>query len=190
MKYFSGSSFGWGLTFTAAAAIFALVVIGLSVSSETTTGQRTIVMAVLLGVFLTTVLMGTGATLIANDQPAGQEEEWSIDWPMVHWLDGELALVDEIPSAPILPVAVGVAGASGGCPLGFRPGQTWAIDADGHISRPLCRPAVDALATLLPTLTKETWEHGIPCRCPMGDREVVFAVEPKEVDLHVTGIFV
>ena len=189
MKYFSGFSFGWELAFIAAAAIFALVVIALSASSETATGQRIIVIAVLLGVFLTTVLMGTGATLIANEQPSDQEEERLIDRPTIHWLGGELKLVDEIASAPILPVTVGVAGATGGCPLGFRPGQRWGIDADGHISRPLCRPAVDALATLLPTLTKEDWEHGIPCRCPMADREVVFAVESKGVDLRVTGVF-
>ena len=189
MKYFSGSSFGWELAYIAAAAIFALVVIGLSASSETATGQRIIVMSVLLGVFLTTVLMGIGATLTANEQPSAQEEEWSIDRPTIHWLGGELELIDEVPSAPILPVTVGVAGATGGCPLGFRPGQTWAIDADGHISRPLYRPAVDALAALLPTLTQDDWEHGIPCRCPMADREVVFAVESKEADVRLTGIF-
>ena len=189
MKYFSGSSIGWGLTFTVAAAIFALVVIGLSAPSETATGQRIIVIAVLLAVFLTTILMGTGATLIASQQPSGQEEEWLIDRPTIHWLGGELELVDEIASASILPVTVGVAGATGGCPLGFRPGQSWAIDADGHISRPLCRPAVDALASLLPTLTRDDWEHGIPCRCPMADREVVFAVESKAMDLRSTGVF-
>ena len=188
MKYFNSSSFGWGMTFIVAAAIFALVVIGLSASSETATGQRIIVMSVLLGIFLTTVLMGIGATLNANEQPSAQEEEWSIDRPTIHWLGGELELVDEIASASILPVTVGVAGATGGCPLGFRPGQSWAIDADGHISRPLCRPAVDALATLLPTLSKEDWEHGIPCRCPIGDREVVFAVESQGVDLRVTSV--
>lgn len=189
MKYFSGSSFGWGLVFTVAAAIFALMVIGLSASSETATGQRIIVIAVLLGVFLTTVLLGTGATLITSEQPSGQEEERSIDRQTIHWLGGELELVDEIPSAPILPVTVGVAGVTGGCPLGFRPGQSWTIDADGHISRPLCRPAVDALATLLPTLTQDDWEHGIPCRCLLRDREVVFAVESKGVDVRLTGIF-
>jgi len=189
MKYFSGFSFGWELAFIAAAAIFALVVIGLSASSETATGQRIIVISVLLGVFLITVLLGTGATLIASEQPSGQEEEWLIDRPTIHWLGGELELVDEIASAPILPVTVGVAGATGGCPLGFRPGQSWAIDADGHISRPLCRPAVDALATLLPTLTGDDWEYGIPCRCPLEGREVVFAVESKGVDVRLSGIF-
>ena len=189
MKGLSDSSFGWGLAFTVTAAIFALVVIGLSASPETSMGQRIIVMSVLLGVFLTTVLLSTGATLITSEQPSSQEAGWFIDRPTVHWLDGDLELVDEIPSAPILPVTVGVAGATGGCPLGFRSGQNWGIDADGHISRPLCRPAADALSDLLPTLTRDDWEKGIPCRCPMGDREVVFAVEAKGLGVHVTGIF-
>ena len=189
MKLLSDSSFGWGLAFTVTAAIFALVIIGLSASPETATGQRIIVMSVLLGIFLTTVLMGTGATMIASERPSGQEVGWFIDKPTVHWLDGDLELVDEVPSVQILPVTVGVAGATGGCPLGFRPGQSWGIDADGHISRPLCRPAVDALSELLPTLTRDDWEHGIPCRCPMGDREVVFAVEARGLGVHVAGIF-
>lgn len=189
MKYLSFSSLGWGLAFTTAAAIFSLVVIGLTASPETATGQRIIVTAVLLGVFLTTVLMGTAATLVANELPSGQEDEWNIERPTNIWLDGELELVDELPPVPILPVTVGVAGATGGCPLGFRPGQTWRVDADGHISRPLCRPAVDALTSMLPTLTEEDWEHGVPCRCPLKDREVIFEVESKGVDVRLTGIF-
>ena len=189
MRYLGVSSFGWGLTISVAAAIFALVVIVLLASVDSVAGQRITVVAVLLGVYLTTVLMGTGAMLIANEQPSGQEAGLVIDQPVAHWLDGELELVDEIASAPILPVTVSVAGATGGCPLGFRPGQAWGIDADGHISRPLCRPAVDALATMLPMLTEEDWEHGIPCRCPLGNREVVFAVASKGADVSVTGIF-
>ena len=189
MKGFSVSSFGWGLEFTTSAAIFALVVIGLSATAETATGQRIIVMCVLLGVFLTTVLMTTGVAMIANEQASSQEDGWVIDRPTTNWLDGELELVDQIPSDPILPVTVGVAGVTGGCPLGFRPGQSWGIDADGHISRPLCRPAADALASLMPTLTRDDWEHGVPCRCPLGDREVVFAVESKGLGFHLSGVF-
>ena len=189
MKNLNVSSLGWGLVFATTAAVFALVVMGLSASPDSPDGQRIVVISVLLGVYLTTVLMGTGATLIANKQTPSRQDEWLLDRSTTHWLDGELELIDEIPSSPILPVTVGVAGATGGCPLGFRPGQRWGIDADGQISRPLCRPAVDALESLIPTLTEDDWEHGIPCRCPMGDREVVFEIESKGVDVRLTGIF-
>ena len=103
------------------------------------------------------------------------------------WDTAVLELMDEVPVAPIVPVTIGVAGATGGCPLGFRPGHSWVIDADGHISRPLCLPAVNALAPLLSSFSVDDWEHGVPCKCPLGNREVVFPMSPSSDTGSVDG---
>jgi uncharacterized repeat protein (TIGR04076 family) len=65
----------------------------------------------------------------------------------------------------------------GVCPLGFRPGKTWSVERDGHMSHPLCRPAVEAISQALWEFNEEAMEAGISCRCPLGDRNMVFSVE-------------
>lgn len=163
-------SFGWALVLAGVAAIIAVAVIGLLATAETVPGTGIAVIGGLLVVYLFTVLLGTGTALIAAGEPEAGTY-YATDWDAAL-----LELMDDMPVGPILPVTVGVAGVTGGCALGFRPGQTWTIDADGHMSRPMCRPAVTALASFLPSLSADDWEHGVPCKCPLGNREVVFAV--------------
>lgn len=86
----------------------------------------------------------------------------------------ELELMDRVP-APSEPITVRVVRASGTCPLGFRPGSWWTIDEAGHVSSPLCRPAVAALNPALGRSMETTGEGPVSCHCPLGDREVAFA---------------
>lgn len=86
----------------------------------------------------------------------------------------ELELMDRVP-APSAPIAVRVVRASGTCPLGFRPGSWWTIDEAGHVSSPLCRPAVTALSPAFEAVLGTAGEGPVSCHCPLGDREVAFA---------------
>ncbi|MBI4198410.1 MAG: hypothetical protein HY533_04805 [Chloroflexi bacterium] len=64
----------------------------------------------------------------------------------------------------------------GFCPLGFRPGQTWQVDEYGKVSRPLCRPAMTALALGLEEAARGAPGDQVSCRCPLKQGEVVFAI--------------
>ena len=86
-----------------------------------------------------------------------------------------LELVDILP-APLDPVIIRVVGAQGVCALGFRPGLTWAVDRQGQLSSPLCRPAVAALGELLQGQQSNGHALATACRCPLGDRSVEFEV--------------
>jgi uncharacterized repeat protein (TIGR04076 family) len=86
---------------------------------------------------------------------------------------------ETVPLAPLWPVTVQVASAAGVCALGFRPGDTWVIDANGRISRPLCRPMTDALSSLLRAPLGEV-EQSMACVCPLPDRRLVFTVAARE----------
>ena len=89
-----------------------------------------------------------------------------------------LELMDGLSTIPLGTATIGVVRSVGGiCPLGFQPGKTWSVDSDGHLSRPLCRPAVDAISTALWERDEEDLETGIVCHCPIGDQNLVFSVE-------------
>ena len=89
-----------------------------------------------------------------------------------------LELVDELFTTPNGRATIGVIRSVGGvCSLGIKTGKTWNVDRDGHLSRPLCRPAVDSISRALRVLDEEELEAGVLCRCPLGDRNVVFSVE-------------
>ena len=82
--------------------------------------------------------------------------------------------------APALsPVTIAVLKAAGVCPLGYKPGQTWVIDGVGHISRPLCRPAVTALGRMFASDAWDEVGQEAPCICPFTDRQVIFEVGPE-----------
>jgi len=89
-----------------------------------------------------------------------------------------LELMDELFTPPLGEATIGVVrSVDGVCPLGFRPGKTWSVERDGHLLHPLCRPAVEAISKALLEFDEEDIEAGISCRCPLGDRNMVFSVE-------------
>lgn len=90
-----------------------------------------------------------------------------------------LELMDTIPLAAG-PAAIGVAGATGVCPLGYRPGCTWALDRGGHLTPQLCLPAVAALGRALSGLAAGDGEARAVCRCPLGDRAVEFSASRSQ----------
>ena len=75
---------------------------------------------------------------------------------------------------------IGVIRALGTCPLGFDPNKMWKVDKDGHLSCPLCRPAVTSISQALRTLDEEELEAGVVCHCTLGDRNVVFSFEKPD----------
>ena len=65
----------------------------------------------------------------------------------------------------------------GVCPLDIRPGKTWNVGRDGHLSHALCCSAVESIGKALYERDEEDMDAGISCRCPLGDRNMVSSVE-------------
>jgi uncharacterized repeat protein (TIGR04076 family) len=86
-----------------------------------------------------------------------------------------LELLDSISVAGVA-ATIMVAREVGVCPLGFRQGQTWHVDDEGNLSRPLCRPAVTVLASALEAAGRGASGAQVSCRCPLKQGEVVFAI--------------
>ena len=86
-------------------------------------------------------------------------------------------LLDWMPRPAFWPATVAALRATGDCPHDYKPGQTWIIDDDGHISRPLCRPAVAVLSQMFASGSREEPGQEAPCACPFADRQVVFAIQ-------------
>lgn len=87
----------------------------------------------------------------------------------------ELELLDRVP-APPRPATIEVVGSKGVCALGYGPGRTWAINENGHLSSPLCRPGVVALSPALQAMKRGEPGGEVACLCPLGGRQVSFAV--------------
>ncbi|GEM_PF-6754699 len=87
----------------------------------------------------------------------------------------ELELMDSL-LAPTVPLTVRVVSARGICPLGFQRGDVWVASGEGHLSSKLCRPAVRSLGAVLQPPIGERIGQVVSCQCPLGDRELEFAV--------------
>jgi len=87
-----------------------------------------------------------------------------------------LALRDRV-TAPLTPVSVRVQSREGGCAWDYRTGHTWAIDREGRVTPQLCQAAVVALGSVLKSQSSRAQGQATaPCRCPLGQRQVVFAI--------------
>ena len=168
------------LVLTGGTAILVILLIAFLGTRETVSGQAIAVIAVLLAIFLLVVGMGIILAPMTSERAtevmmglAAAETATAVVRP-------ELELMDAVPVAPLSPVTIGVVGAKGVCPLGFRPGHTWVIGDDGHLSRPLCQPAVTALSSMLRSVSTKGAKLRVPCHCPLGNREVAFAVQGEE----------
>lgn len=135
------------------------------------------IVGVLVGVYLAVVAPGMYLARTARARPEWETMDLvptgtTLAASGVEW-------ADTVPLAPLWPATIQVATAAGVCALGFRSGDTWVIDADGRISRPLCRPMTTALSSLLRAPLGEV-ERSMACVCPLADRELVFTVAARE----------
>lgn len=81
--------------------------------------------------------------------------------------------------APSVPVTVAVTNAVGVCPRGLTVGDTVSIDSRGHLARPLCRTAVEALQeSLLAPREARDFDRLVSCHCPVAGPGLTFAVRP------------
>ena len=82
-------------------------------------------------------------------------------------------------SAPSVPITVAVTSAVGVCPRGLSVGDTVSISRRGHLGRPLCRTAVEALQeSLLTPIEARDFDPLVSCRCPVAGPGLTFAVRP------------
>ncbi len=89
-----------------------------------------------------------------------------------------LEMLQSMP-APSVPITVAVTNAVGVCPRGLTVGDTVSIDARGHLSRPLCRTAVEALQeALLAPIAAPDLDRLVSCHCPVAGPGLTFAVRP------------
>lgn len=80
---------------------------------------------------------------------------------------------------PSVPITVAVTNAVGVCPRGLTVGDTVSIDARGHLARPLCRTAVEALQeSLLAPSEARDFDRRVSCYCPVAGPGLTFAVRP------------
>ena len=165
-------SSGWMYLALAAAALpIALIVMYLAAGNPSVAGE----LAILLAIFAAVMGLGvyTAATAKAVVHKAAAVETG-------HAVAG-MEWIDEVPLAPLAPISIKVLKVTGACALGFMPGNRWVIDANGHLSRPLCAAAVKAFSSI----GSGPWEDGLPqevaCHCPLAGREVVFAIDTEEL---------
>ncbi len=168
------------LVLTGGTAILVIILIAFLGTRETVPGQAIAVIAVLLAIFL--LMVGVGIVVAPTVSERATEEMMGLAAADTGTalVRPELELMDALPEGPLSPVTISVVGARGVCPLGFRPGHTWVIGDDGHLSRPLCQPAVTALSSMLRSVSTKGAKLRVPCYCPLGNREVAFAVQGEE----------
>ncbi len=175
-KFFSNGV----LVLTGGTAILVIMLVAFLGTIETVPGQGTAVIAVLLAIFLLVVGMGIIMAPLASEQATEEMVGLAAAETATAVVRPELELMDAVPVAPLSPITLRVVGATGVCALGFRPGHTWVIGDDGHLSRPLCQPAVVAVSSMLRSLSTERVKQRAPCYCPLGNRKVEFAVQEEE----------
>ncbi len=168
------------LVLTGGTAILVIILIAFLGTRETVPGQAIAVIAVLLAIFLLVVGVGIIVAPTAREQATKEMMGLAAADTGTAVVRPVLELMDAVPVAPLSPVTISVVGARGVCPLGFRPGHTWVIGDDGHLSRPLCQPAVTALSSMLRSVSTKGAKLRVPCYCPLGNREVAFAVQGEE----------
>jgi hypothetical protein len=97
--------------------------------------------------------------------------------PGPRWSD----LLEKAP-APAVPCTVGIAGATGRCPLGFMEEDTWEVNGDGRLSYPLCRNAVEALRPVLKRLAEgRDFDSRAQCKCPYTGCRLTFVVHAPSI---------
>lgn len=169
MKTRNASGFDLAFILVAGAAIPVAMGAAVLAAGDGLPGQA---LAVMLGVYGTALVMGL-MMAAGERQPAGAPRLADVGGAGAS--QAAVLELTDILVAPPVPLTFEVARATGVCPLGFRPGHTWTVDASGRISRPICQPGAIALTAMLARRPEGEMEREAPCRCPLGDRELVFA---------------
>ena len=172
MKTWISSSSDWAVVMLVGIAVPAATAVGfLAAGNEEAAGM----IGILAGIFLGIVALATHLAHRVTEQQTGATMGLAPGViSAIESIPG-LELLDELLVAPPSQVTVAVAGVTGVCARGFRLGDTWGIDSYGHLSRPLCLPAARAISTLLEEWPEGQMECDVPCRCPLAERELVFA---------------
>lgn len=90
-------------------------------------------------------------------------------------------MVEILADVPREPVTATITRVIGPCPLGMMPGNTWRIDSDGKLSRPMCRSGATALSALFEMSKGDAMDRSTACECQYAGRKVTFTVrEPEE----------
>jgi hypothetical protein len=166
----------WVFTLAGAVAIPMALLIAYLGARQPMPGQAITAIAALLVIYLSLMLLGTIMAPTAGERTVAGTAELAMEGFAADGEVAELELMDAVPVSLMMPVTLGVTRASGVCPLGFRPGHTWVVGVDGHLSRPLCAPAVTASTAILEEWSAVGLRIAEPCHCPVG-RELVFAVQ-------------
>ena len=170
-------SSGWFYVALGAAAVpIALIIMFLAAGNTSVAWE----LAILLAVFAAVMILGACTAVTSGELAptpaavAAGNTAWDatlgIEW------------IDEVPLAPLAPVTMRVLKVTGACAFGFMPGNEWVIDANGHLSRPLCAVAVKAFNSP----RGGPWNDGLPqnvaCHCPLAGNEVVFALDKMDIE--------
>ena len=139
----------------------------------------------------TVIAFSTGLLMLANALTKAPPVTEAINeevpvFETVHLLpEAEgVEMVEALVDAPRESVTAEITKVFGPCPLGMMPGNTWRIDADGTLSRPMCRPRATALSALFGMSDGDAMNRSTACECQYANREVTFTVrESKEESL-------
>ena len=178
MKIYSESISKWSLVLAIVAVLFAVAVIAALAVTAGAPGVATL--AGLLIVFLVAIMVPLATYSVSRERQDAKRWELNVEGAAASAAGPELELMDMLPDAPLAPVAIRITKEIGVCPLGFRKGDAWFVDSDGHISRQLCRPAITALGPMLQATRNALPEQEVPCRCPLSDRQLLFAVQSRD----------
>ena len=177
MKIHSESFSEWALVVAILAVLFAVAAIAALGVTADAPGVATL--AGLLIVFLIVIMVPLAIHLVSRERKVAKRLELKAKGAAASTDGPELELMDMLPIAPLAPVTIGITGDIGVCPLGFRRGDAWIVDSNGHISRQLCRPAITALGSMLHATQHGEPDQEVACRCPLIDRQVLFAVQSR-----------
>ena len=177
MKIHSESFSEWALVSALVAVLFALAVIAALAVTADAPGVATL--AGLLIVFLIVILVPLATYSVSRERQDAKRLELKVEEAAPSPAAPELELMDMLPVAPSAPVTIGITRDIGVCPLGFRRGDSWIVDSDGYISKQLCRPAINAIHSMLETTQNAGPDQEVACLCPLIDRQVQFAVQSR-----------
>ena len=178
MKIHSESFSEWALVLAIAVVLFAVVVIAALAVKADAPGVATL--AGLLIVFLVVTMVPLATFSVSREPQDAKRLGLEVEGAAALAGGPELELMDTLPVAPFASLTIEITRDIGVCPLGFRRGDAWIVAGDGRISRQLCRPAVTALGSMLQATQNGGPEQEVACRCPLGDRQVLFAVQSRD----------
>lgn len=130
---------------------------------------------ILLEVFTGIMALGAYTTITARE-PGGQEEKLSVEAAAAAAIAEAIEWTDSVPVTPGASTKLRVTNVHGACAHGYLPGNTWVVDSQGNLSRPICAAAANAFKAMYYATGMETPEE-FACERPIGDRKVIFELQ-------------